>query len=478
MRNLFITLLTGTIFTRPALRNLLIVSIFFTPLSFANTLTDSERQTIEQLKQTTLKSDLSYQILESLTTEVGNRRLGTAGDKRAVKWAVAKMNSLGFDKVWTEKVTAEQWLRGDISAKIISPYPHDIAAIGLGGTVGTSKHGITAPVVEFADLDALKAAKPGSLKGKIAFVAFRMKQAIDGSGYGPAVVARAKGASVAAEKGALAYIMRSVGTDNNRTPHTGMMRYQSGVKKIPAAALSNPDADLLVHMLSRKQPVKFYLNISAKHNPNKMVESASVIGEITGSEHPEQIVTIGAHLDSWDVGTGAMDDGMGIGIVLAVGAELAKLPTHPKRTVRVILYAGEEVGFYGARKYIELHQHNIKNHMIGAEWDFGLGRIYKMTPGVGASALNNMHDLAQLLAPLGVAFSSENNAVADSDMSLLSKAGMPSVKFSPDGLHYFDYHHTENDTLDKINPQDYKQSTTVYAMFTYFAAQAPVDFRQ
>jgi len=462
--------------------NLLIAAIAASSFSVATvsakTLNDAETKTVEQLKQTALTSELSYQILESLTTEVGNRRLGTEGDKKAIKWAVAKMKALGFDKVWTEEVESPQWLRGDIEAKIITPYSHDMAAIGLGGTVGTPNKGIKAPVVEFKTLADLKAVKKGSLRGKIAFVSYRMKAAIDGSGYGPAVATRGSGASIAAEKGALALIMRSVGTDNNRIAHTGMMRYKKDVKKIPAAALSNPDADVLVNTLKRGKQVDFYLKITAKHHPKKMIKSASVIGEITGSEFPDEIVALGAHLDSWDVGTGAMDDGMGIGIILATGAEIAKLPTHPKRTIRVILYAGEEVGFYGTRKYMELHKDEVAKHVIGAEWDFGLGKIYQIKPGVGAKSLNNIHDLAQILAPLGVSMSDKNDAVAQSDMSLLSKAGMPSVNFAADGMRYFDYHHTANDTLDKINPEDYKQNTAVYMVFAYFAAQTNVDFRK
>ena len=456
----------------------LIVISGFSSLTLAKTLNNAELKTIEQLKQTMLHSDLSYKILESLTTEVGNRRLGTAKGRLATKWAVAKMKALGFDKVWTEDVTSPKWLRGDIEAKIISPYSHDLVAIGLGGTVGTGKKGIKATVVEFATLADLKAAKVGSLAGKIAFVSFRMKAAIDGSGYGPAVATRSQGASIAAEKGAVALIMRSVGTDNNRTAHTGMMRYKKGVKKIPAAALSNPDADLLVNVVKRGKPVSFYLKITAQQFPQQQVTSASVIGEITGSKYPKQLVVIGAHLDSWDVGTGAMDDGMGIGIVLAAGAELAKLPVHPKRTVRVILYIGEEMGYYGTKQYMKLHKNEVSNHMIGAEWDFGLGKIYKMTPGVGAFALNNIHDLAQLLAPLGVEMSTKNNGIAQSDMELLSEAGMPSINFAANGLHYFDYHHTKNDTLDKINPETYKQNTTVFTMFAYFSAQSTVDFRR
>ncbi len=451
---------------------------FLSNIAHASVLSAQEQAVMKTLQQEMLASDLSYQLVESITTEVGNRRLGTEGDKKAIKWAVAKMKALGFDKVWTEEVESPQWLRGDIEAKIISPYQHDLAVIGLGGTVGTPKQGIQAPIVHFNSLDDLKAAKKGSLKGKIAFISYRMKPAIDGSGYGVAVAARSQGAIVAAEKGASAFIMRSVGTDNNRSAHTGMMRYKEHVKKIPAAALANPDADLLVNILKRGEPVNFYLKINAQRNPSIMLKSASVIGEITGSEYPDEIVALGAHLDSWDVGTGAIDDGMGIGIVLAVGAKMAQLPKAPKRTIRVILYAGEEVGFYGTKKYMQLHKNEIHKHIIGAEWDFGLGRIYEMKTFVGASALNAIREFAQIIAPLGVALSPDNNAVAQSDMSLLTKAGMPSINFAADGLRYFDYHHTENDTLDKINPEDLKQNTTVYALFAYFAAQSGIDFRQ
>jgi len=466
------------LFTQKLLILVSILSSFSIHTLMAKTLTDADMKRVEQLKKEALHSDLSYNLLESLTTEVGNRRLGTAGDKKAIKWAVAKMKALGFDKVWTEEVESPQWLRGDIEAKIITPYPHDMAAIGLGGTVGTPKQGIKAPVVEFKTLADLKAAKKGSLRGKIAFVSYQMKAAIDGSGYGPAVATRSNGASIAAEKGALALIMRSVGTDNNRIAHTGMMRYKKDIKKIPAAAISNPDADILVNTLKRGKTTEFYLKITAQHYPENKIKSASVIGEITGSEKADEIVVLGAHLDSWDVGTGAMDDGMGIGIVLATGAQIAKLPQRPKRTIRVILYAGEEVGFYGTRKYMQLHKDEIAKHIIGAEWDFGLGKIYQIKAGVGSRALNNIHDLAQILTPLGVAMSDKNDAIAQSDMSLLSKAGMPSVSFAANGLHYFDYHHTANDTLDKINPEDYKQNTAVYVIFAYFAAQADVDFRK
>jgi len=450
----------------------------FSILAQANELSVNEVKELQSLKNTALESTLSYDIIESLTTEVGPRMMGTEGDKLAVDWAVKKMNALGFDKVWTEEVVGTQWTRGEAKASIVAPYPQKVVAIALGGSVGTGEQGLTAEVVHFKTLNDLKAAKKGSLKGKIAFVSYRMERHIDGAGYGKAVGTRVNGASIAAEKGAVALIMRSVGTDDNRTAHTGLMKYKKGVKKIPAIALSNPDADLLVNQLKRGKPVRFHLMSTASIKSNEVIRSANVIGEITGSKYPEQLVAIGAHLDSWDVGTGALDDGLGIGMVMAAAHHIANLKNRPDRTIRVILFAAEEVGLLGAKQYVAKHKSNMKNHVIGAEWDFGSGRIYKMKPGVGASALNAIREFAQYLAPLGISLAKDNKAKAQSDMSLLSNEGMPSINFAPDGSAYFDYHHTENDTLDKINAEDLKQTTAVYTMFAYFAAQSSVDFRQ
>ncbi len=444
----------------------------------AATLNPSEQADMSALSKTALKSDLSYELVESLTTEVGPRMMGTPGDAKAIVWAVDKMKSLGFDKVWTEEVVGTQWLRGQAQAKITAPYPHNVVAIALGGSVGTPEQGLTAQVVHFENLDALKAAKPGSLKGKIAFVSYKMTRHIAGKGYGPAVGTRVHGAGIAAEKGAIALIMRSVGTDSNRVAHTGIMRYKEGVNKIPAAALSNPDADLLVNQLKRDKPVNFYLKLTASIEEEQVIKSANVIGEITGGESPEQIIAIGAHLDSWDVGTGALDDGIGVAMVMAAAHHISKLDTRPKRTIRVILYAAEEVGLLGAKQYMIDHKDEVKYHMLGAEWDFGTGKIYEMTPRVGATGLNAVRDLSKYLAPLGVALSPKNNGRASSDMGLLTDAGMPSMRLSADGSHYFDYHHTENDTLDKVNPEDLQQNTAVYTLFAYFAAQAEVDFRK
>lgn len=444
----------------------------------ADVLSKQQHDEIAQLKLSALHSDLSYQLIESLTTEVGPRLMGSAGNKKSITWAVDKMKALGFDKVWTEDVKGTFWQRGDAQASIISPYPQKIVALALGGSVGTSDTGLQAEVAHFKTLDDLKAAPDNSLHGKIAFVSYRMERHIDGHGYGKAVGARVVGASIAAQKGASAIVIRSVGTDNNRLGHTGVMRYQEGIKKIPAAAISNPDADMLVNQLTRKQPVNLFLKMTPTHDETVIVRSANVIGEITGSKYPEKIVAIGAHLDSWDVGTGALDDGMGVGMVMAAAHHIAQLPAKPKRTIRVILFAAEEVGLLGAKQYMIDHKDEMVNHIIGAEWDFGTGNIYKMTPGVGEKSLSAVNELAKILAPLGVELSPKNDGKAQSDMSLLSNAGMPAMNFAPDGNRYFDYHHTENDTLDKIEPEGLKQATTVYTLFSYFAANTDVDFRQ
>lgn len=447
-------------------------------LASAQQLSSEEQAQLDALKKTALNSELSYDLIESLTTEVGHRLMGSEGDKKSIVWAVKKMKSLGFDKVWTEEVTGSFWLRGEAHARILSPYPHDVVAMALGGSVGTSSDGLTANIAHFETFDDLKAAPDNSLDGKIAFVSYRMERHIDGKGYGPAVGTRVLGAAVAAKKGASALVMRSVGTDDNRLAHTGVMRYEAGVKKIPAATLSNPDADLLVNQLKRKGEVSMYLKLTAKTDAEVVAKSANVIGEFTGSELPNEIVALGAHLDSWDVGTGALDDGLGIGMVVAAAHHIGQLPKRPKRTIRVILFAAEEVGLLGAKKYVEVHKDEMSQHVIGAEWDFGIGRIYKMTPGVGPESLNAVRELAGYLAPMGVSLSPDNNAKGQSDMSALSDLGMPSLNFSPDGSDYFDYHHTENDTLDKVDPEALKFNTAIYTMYAYFAAQANVNYRK
>ncbi|MCW8109838.1 M20/M25/M40 family metallo-hydrolase [Alteromonas ponticola] len=433
---------------------------------------------LDELKSASINSSLSYDIIESLTTEVGARMVGTPAERKSVEWAVAKMQALGFDKVWIEESQAPNWQRGELEVTLTSPFLHKLVALSLGNSVGTDTKPIETEVVKFNNLDALKAAEPNSLTGKIAYVAYSMERKKDGSGYGNAVGARVNGAAIAAEKGAVAYVMRSVGTDSHRFAHTGVMRYKEEGKQIPALALSNPDADLLENALKRNKPVTMGIASSASGPLNDTVTIANVIGEFTGSEHPDEVVTLGAHLDSWDVGTGAIDDGIGVGITLAAVHHIARLKHRPKRTIRVILFAAEEIGLLGAKDYVARRNGNMDNHVIGAEWDFGNGTIYKLAPGVGENALLKIKEFAEYLAPLGVEMASTNNAKGQSDMSELGKAGQPAVNFYPDGSDYFDYHHTENDTLDKVDTEALKINTAIYTTFAWYAANSGIDFRK
>src|SRR5690606_28489563 len=324
------------------------------------------------LRDQALAGSGAYAIVESLTTEVGPRLAGTEADARAVEWAKRRFAALGYDRVVLQPVSFPTWVRGHERAEVLSPAPQPLHLTTLGGSVGTDGP-LEAEVVAFADLDALKAADPAQVQGRIAFVAKRMRRARDGRGYGEAVGARGNGAVEAARKGAVAVLIRSIGTDSDRMPHTGLMRYEDGVAQIPAAALSNPDADQLIRLLERG-PVRLRLDLGATRGPDHT--SYNVIGEIAGSTHPDEVVVIGGHLDSWDLGTGAIDDAAGIGITMAAGALIGKLETRPKRTIRVIAFANEEQGLIGGFAYASDQGEALKRHMIGAESDFGAGRIY------------------------------------------------------------------------------------------------------
>ena len=427
----------------------------------------------KQLAEIASQSELAYELDESLSTEVGPRRVGTPGDRAGIEWAVAKMTALGFDRVWTEQVTTPGWERGEISVEAIAPYPQRMVAIALGGSVPTPSDGIQAQVQAFANLDALKAAPEGSLTGKIAYIGYQMKPSIDGADYGVAGKQRYLGSEVAASKGALAVLIRSVGTDNDRIAHTGA---QGNKSSIPAAALSIPDADLLESMMARSEAVSLKIKISAQKKAD--VQTANVIGEITGSERAEDFVVLGSHLDSWDVGTGAIDDGMGVAITMAAAKHILDSGKKPKRSIRVILFAAEEIGLYGVKQYYAKNKDLLANHIIGAEWDSGTRMIHQLRPGVGEESLAAIKQMAELLQPYGVSLHPSNSAKGQSDLSVLGKAGMPAINFDSDLTDYFDYHHTENDTMANVPPETMRQASAVYTAFAWLTANSLIDFRK
>ena len=427
----------------------------------------------EGLRDRAMQGSSAYDIVESLTTEIGPRMGGSPEYDRATAWAQAKFKSLGFDKVWLQPVTFPVWQRHAESGRVLSPYPQRLVLTALGGSEGT-RGPLAGEVVEFASLDALKAAPEGSLNGKIAFVNLKMQRSKDGSGYGPVSNVRRSGASEAARKGAVAIVIRSVGTDSDRLPHTGMMRYEPDIAKIPAAALSVPDADLLANMLKRGKPVRIELDIDAGFSGSKT--EYNVIGEITGRSKPGEVVVIGGHLDSWDLGTGAIDDGAGVAITMAAGSLIGKLEKAPKRTVRVVAYANEEQGLLGGRAYAEALQAEVADHQLGAESDFGAGRIYALQGGVDDASWQVLEQIGAVLEPLGIAVDKTNGGPGP-DIGPMAEKGMPWAELAQDGTDYFDYHHTANDTLDKIDPKALDQQVAAYAVLAYLAAETDVDMQ-
>ena len=423
--------------------------------------------TATQLRETALASDLGYRITESLTTEVGPRLAGSEADARAVEWAKAKFEALGYDKVWLEPVTFPKWVRRSESGQVVGRHAQPLTLTALGGSPGGT---VEAEVVRFADLAALQAAPAGSLAGKIAYA---MERARDGSGYGPGSRVRSGGPSAAIRAGAAGYLMRSAGTDSHRNPHTGITRFDDGLEPIPAAALSVPDADQLTRLLALGKPVTVRMALDCGWDGE--ATSHNVIGEITGSSRPQEVVLIGGHLDSWDLGTGAVDDGAGVGLTMAAGKLIGDLPTAPARTIRVVAFANEEQGLWGGKAYAEKYAEEVRRHQIAAESDFGAGRIYAISTGAPEYAQDAVKQIAEVLAPLGIEYAGDAGGPGP-DISPFAAQGLAWARLAQDGSDYFDLHHTPDDTFDKIDPAALAQNVAAYAVFAYLAASAEGDF--
>jgi hypothetical protein len=432
-------------------------------------------KTAEQLRDKAMNDNTAYQIVESLTTEVGPRIAGGPADLRGREWAIAKFKALGFDKVYTEQVTYPLWERRSEHAAIVAPFPQPLDLIALGYSAGTPKGGLTAEVVRFDSLDALKKADPASVKGKIVYVDAHMQRHKDGADYAIGSGVRVGGPVLAAKMGAAGFLLRSAGTDaNSRTPHTGVTGFTDPKDAIPAAALSNPDADQLTRILGYGKPVSVKLDLDVGFNGS--YTGANVIGEVTGKKHPDQVVVIGGHLDSWDPGTGAIDDGAGVAIAMAAGKLIHDMPQRPDRTIRVIAFANEEMGLWGGRAYADKHAAEVAKFQLGTESDFGARKIWLMTASVKPESRGAIEQIAKVLAPIGVDYDASKPGGGGSDLSQMHGKGMAALSLVQDGTDYFDYHHTANDTLDKIDPKELAQNVAVYAAFSYMAAQADGNF--
>ena len=424
-----------------------------------------------KLRDQALAGNRAWEIVEGLTTEIGPRLAGTEAEARARDWAVRKLTALGFANVRVEPFDMPVWVRGSEDAAIVAPFPQKLHLSALGGSGSTGDKGLEAEIAAFDSVDALSAADPAAVRGKIVFVDHRMMPTMDGSSYGFFGAVRRTAPSIAAQKGAAAIVIRSLGTDHHRNPHTGQTNWAEGVKPIPAAALSIPDAEQIARALSRGKPVRLRLLLTPRQIGVR--PSGNVVAEIPGSDPAAGVVLAGGHLDSWDLGTGAIDDGAGVAITAAAAKRILDSGIQPRRTIRIVWWGAEEVGLLGANAYAKAHGH--EPHALAGESDFGAGRIWSLASRVNDADLPAVRAMAQALAPLGVALG-DNQSHGGPDVSPLAALGIPIISPEQDGLDYFDLHHTPDDTLDKIDRAALDQNVATWTAVLWIAANGDAAF--
>jgi len=414
-----------------------------------------------------LVSNRAWERLAHLTDHIGNRLSGSKNLERAIEWAVTEMKRDGLDNVRAEKVMVPHWVRGAESLELTAPRPLKLAVLGLGNSVGTPADGITAEAVvvrNFAELDALGE----RVRGKI--VVYNAPF----TNYGATVQYRGSGPSSAARYGAVATLVRSITPVSLQSPHTGALNYNEQQPKIPAAAITIEAAEMLQRMYDRGDHPTVRLKMEAKFLPD--AESANVVAELRGSEKPDEVVLIGGHFDSWDVGQGAHDDGGGAIMAWEAVRLLKELGLRPRRTIRVVLYTNEENGLRGGTGYHDAHRDEIAKHIFAIESDSGTFR----PEGLGLAATAppqaraNLQEIAKLLSGIGADSIAANGGGAD--IGPLMRDGVLGASLDVDGTHYFDIHHTESDTLDKINPRDLQYCVATMAVFAYTIADLPEPF--
>jgi carboxypeptidase Q len=420
------------------------------------------------LRDAALKDAVAYDIIEGLTTEVGPRLAGTEAEARARAWGAAKLKALGFKNVRIETYQMPTWVRGAETAEVVSPFPQKLRLTALGNSGATPESGLTAPVVFFKSFADLVAAADGSLTGKIAFVSNAMVATQDGSSYGTYGPARFVGPGIAAQKGAAAIVIRSIGSDHGRGPHTGVTNFPKGVAPIPAAALSTSDAALLERMFARGKPVTLHLTLTPRQIG--MTESGNVIAEVPGTDPAAGMILIGGHLDSWDLGTGAIDDGAGVAITTAAAKRLLDGPP-PRRTIRVVWFGAEEVGGFGGEAYAKAH--GSEPHALAAESDFGADRIWRLQTNFPDKAKAVGDRVHSALLRLGIVRGKAEAGDGADIEPILNLGKTSAIDLNQDGTRYFDIHHTPEDTLERIDPAQLSQNVAAWTAMLSVVANAP-----
>ena len=412
---------------------------------------------IDALRDNALANDhYAWDVVEGLTTEVGQRLAATDAEARARDWAVRRLTAMGFSNVHVEPFNMPVWIRGAESAEILSPFPQKLVVAALGYSGSTGPAGVTGQIVYFPSVDALRVAPDSAVRDKIVFIDHNMMPAQDGSGYGEFGAPRRQGPTIASLKGALAIVIRSIGTDHHRNPHTGVQYFTDGAKPIPAGALTVPDAEQLVRILKRGRPVTMHLTLVSQKSESG--HSGNVIAEVPGRDRNAPILLVGGHLDSWDQGTGAIDDASGVAIVTAAAKHIMDAG-RPARTIRVVWFGAEEPGGFGGEAYAKAH--GTERYAIAGESDFGADRIWRFSSQLMKTDPAAYAQLTAALAPLGITKNDQGDADG-TDVGPTIKAGAPWVSLGQDGTRYFDYHHTPDDTLDKIDPAQLRQNVAAW----------------
>ena len=425
----------------------------------AQSIADRYRADANRIIDAALKDSSAWNRLAEMTEKFGNRLSGTAALEQTIDWVIDRMKQDGLQNVRGERAMVPVWVRGEESAQMVKPRVQNLPMLGLGGSIATPPGGITADVLvvgSFSDLTA----KAAQASGKI--VLFD----VPFSNYGETVQYRARGAVAAAKVGAVGALVRSVTPYSQRTPHTGGMSYDSTVRRIPAAAITVEDAEMIHRLVERGERVRVKLTMSAKTLPD--APSRNVMGEIVGSEKPDEVVVFGGHIDSWDVGRGAMDDGGGVVVAWEAVRLLKRLGLKPKRTIRVVGWTNEENGGRGGQAYRDAHKSEVEKHVLAIESDGGVFKPQGFSFSGSDAALEMLKQIASLLVRIDAGTIVKGGAGAD--IGPIVALGVPGLGLNVDGTKYFWYHHTEADTIDKLDPNDMARCVATMAVMAYVAA--------
>ncbi|MEX0608239.1 MAG: M28 family metallopeptidase [Balneolaceae bacterium] len=430
--------------------------------AFSQVTTNTHAIHAEELIESAMESDEAWERLVYLADTFGPRFSGSENLENSIDWIVETMESDGFDRVWTQPVKVPNWIRGEESAILTSPYKKNLPMLGLGGSIATPENGITAEVIVVQSFEELEQVSD-KVEGKIVLYN------VEFTTYGATVAYRTNGAVEAAKHGAVASLVRSVGSYSMQTPHTGVSRYQEGVQKIPHAAITVEDAMLIQRLYQRGEKVEITLKMEAETLPD--ADSRNVIAEVTGSEFPDEIIVMGGHIDSWDVGQGVMDDGGGCIAAWEAVRLMIELGIKPKRTIRVVLWTNEENGLRGAEEYhrwVKEDERSLENHVLAIESDAGV-----FDPrGFGFSGSEQAYEM---LSEIGGHLESIDSGVVTkggggADIGPLMRDGVPGMGLTVDGSKYFWYHHTDADTIDKLEKTDFNECVATMAVFAYMVA--------